>query len=166
MNPTKLVLLAGAALIACTLALPVAATAAKKPISVHVRADPLVPKVDPDTGDPVKYDPYILFALKGATRGKVYRLVTEQGPKTTAKSRCIARLTSHWEPVFGANGNVAFPLIPVPSGTYSGIGVSAVCRGSYVMNVHESTKTSSSWKTVRAFAFHYPSFRFSYLPIR
>jgi len=153
---------AGAALLA------VAGTAsaipsAKSKLIVVVKPDPKVLKVDPDTGDPVKHDAYVLFALKGATPKASYRIITEQAPARTAAAPCIGGLNTQAYTA-SANGRVTFPLEPVGSGKYFPFAGSEPCKGNYVMNVEE--QKHGSWITVRSFAFSYPSFRFSYLPLR
>src|SRR4051794_33255605 len=136
-----------------------AASAAKKlPIRVGVGADRNQPPADPETGK--RPDPYILFELKNATPGKLYRMVVEDSPHSTAANPCNPGLTTQWYKAF-TNGDVAFPLEPVGTGTYFPFAGQQPCRGNYVMNVHERKAKQRSWKTVHSIAFSYPSFNVS-----
>ncbi len=141
---------------------PLAAVAVARPgVKAEVGPDRLAP-VDEETGEAA--DPYVFFALKGVRPGWMYRMVVEEGPKSSPKLPCNPALTTQWHLAFGS-GEVAFPAEPVSSGTYFPFAGNQPCEGAYVIEVQERRRTRRAWTAVRAFAFTYPSFRFSYVPL-
>jgi hypothetical protein len=141
---------------------PMATVAAARPgVKVEVGPDPLAP-VDEETGE--RADPYVLFALKGVRPDWLYRIVVEESPRETPSISCNPGLTTQWHLAFGS-GLVAFPTEPVSSGTYFPFAGYQPCEGAYVMEVQERRPSRHHWAAARAFAFTYPSFTFSYVPI-
>jgi hypothetical protein len=141
---------------------PLAAVAVARPgVKAEVGPDRAAP-VDEETGE--RENPYVLFALKGVKPGWMYRMVVEQAPKSSPSLPCNPALTTQWHLAFGA-GEVAFPTEPVSSGTYLPFAGNQPCDGAYVIEVQERRPSQRSWTAVRAFAFTYPSFRFSYVPL-
>jgi hypothetical protein len=155
--------IAGFALMVAVAVGPMAGlAAAKKPIQIGVGADRNAP-VDPETGE--RPDPYVIFQIRaGAIPGRLYRIVTEEGPSSTAALPCNPNLTTQWYPAFDT-GDLTFPTEPVGSGTYLPFGGQQPCEGSYVMEVQERRNLRRPWRAVRAFAFNYPSFSFSFVPL-
>ncbi len=155
--------LIAAALLTLALSGPGAGVAAaKNRVTAEVGPDPTAP-VDEETGE--RAEPYVLFALKGTRPSWLYRIVVEQSPKPRPSLPCNPGLTTSWERSFGA-GEVAFPTEPATSGTYFPFAGVQPCRGGYVMEVQERRSLRRRWRAVRAFAFNYPSFKFSYVPLR
>jgi hypothetical protein len=141
---------------------PLAATSIARPgVKAEVGPDPTAP-VDEETGEPA--DPYVLFALKGVRPGWKYRMVVRDSPKSSPSLPCNPGLTTQWHLAFG-KGEVAFPAEPVSSGTYFPFAGNQPCEGGYEIEVQERRSSRRSWTAVRAFAFTYPSFRFSYVPL-
>lgn len=140
---------------------PAAGAAARPGIKAEVGPDRLAP-VDEETGE--REDPYVLFALKGVKPGWMYRMVVEDAPKSSPSLPCNPALTTQWHLAFGA-GEVAFPTEPVSSGTYFPFAGNQPCAGGYAIEVQERRPSQRSWSAVRAFAFTYPSFKFSYVPL-
>lgn len=149
---------AGAALMSGPLA---AVSVARPGVKVEVGPDRFAP-VDEETGE--REDPYVFFALKGVKPGWMYRMVVEDSPKSSPSLPCNPALTTQWHLAFGS-GEVAFPTEPVSSGTYFPFAGNQPCEGGYVIEVQERRPSGRSWTAVRAFAFTYPSFRFSYVPV-
>lgn len=164
MNPRRMTIaialaaVAVAALISGSLA---AVSLARPGVKVEVGPDPLAP-VDEETGE--RADPYVLFALKGVRPDWRYRMVVEESPKSSPSLPCNPALTTQWHPAFGP-GQVPFPTEPVSSGTYFPFAGYQPCEGAYVMEVQERAPSRRRWAAVRAFAFTYPSFSFSYVPV-
>lgn len=137
-------------------------SAARQGVVAEVGPDRLAP-VDEETGE--REDPYVFFALKGVKPGWMYRMVVEEAPRSDPALPCNPGLTTQWHLAFGS-GEVAFPTEPVSSGTYLPFAGNQPCAGAYVIKVQERRPTKPSWTAVRAFAFTYPSFSFSYVPVR
>jgi hypothetical protein len=141
---------------------PLAAVSVARPgVKAEVGPDRFAP-VDEETGE--KADPYIFFALKGVKPGWMYRMVVEDSPNSSPSLPCNPALTTQWHKAFGS-GEVAFPAEPVSSGTYFPFAGNQPCEGGYVIEVQERRSMGQRWSAVRAFAFTYPSFRFSYVPL-
>lgn len=164
MKARKIALAVALAAVAATLMSgPLAAVAAARTgVKAEVGPDRFAP-VDEESGEPA--DPYVFFGLKGVKPGWMYRMVVEQAPKKSQALPCNPGLTTQWHLAFGA-GEVAFPTEPVTSGTYFPFAGQQPCKGAYVMEVQERRKSKRSWKAIRAFVFKYPSFAFSYSPLR